>query len=73
MNFFNRGISNVPNVCSQTNFPLGSVKADSSSLRALTYRSPKIWDIVPPEMKNLETLLTIQDENQISEVYPLSL
>ena len=56
MNFFNRGISNVPNVCSQTNFPLGSVKADSSSLRALTYRGPKIWDIVPPEMKNLETL-----------------
>lgn len=69
MNFFNRRISNVFNLCSQTNFLLGSVKAVSCSLRALKYRSPKIWDIVPPEIKNSETF----DENQMLETYPLSL
>ena len=44
------------NLRSLTNFQLGSVKAVSCGLRALRYLSQKIWNKVPPEIKNSDTL-----------------
>ena len=44
------------NLCSQTNFQLGSVKTVSCSLKALRCLGRKIWKIVPFEIKNSETL-----------------
>ena len=44
------------NLRSQTDFQLGSVKTVSCGLRALTYLGPKIWNIVPLEMKNQRLL-----------------
>ena len=40
------------NLCSQIGFQLGLVK---TGLRALRYLGPKIWNIVPFEIKNSET------------------
>ena len=40
------------NLRSQTDFQLGSVKAVSCGLRAVRYLGPKIWNIVPFEIKN---------------------
>ena len=40
----------------QTDFQLGSVKTANCGLRALKYLGPKIWNIVPFEIKNSETL-----------------
>ena len=39
------------NLCSQTDFQLGSVKRVNCGLRALRYLGPKIWNIVPFEIK----------------------
>ena len=44
------------NLRSQTDFQLASVKTVDCGLRALRYLSPKIWNIVPFEIKNSETL-----------------
>ena len=44
------------NLRSQTDFQLGSVKTVNCGLRALRYLGPKIWNIVPFEIKNSETL-----------------
>ena len=44
------------NLRSQTDFQLGSVKSVNCGLRALRYIGPKIWNIVPLEIKNSETL-----------------
>ena len=44
------------NLRSQTDFQLGSVKTVKCGLRALRYLGPKIWNIVPFEIKNSETL-----------------
>ena len=44
------------NLCSQTDFQLGSVKTVSCGLMALRYLGPKIWNIVLFEIKNSETL-----------------
>ena len=44
------------NLRSQTDFQLGSVKRVSCGLRALRYLGPKIWSIVPFEIKHSETL-----------------
>ena len=50
MDFLNRGISNI------TFAKLGSVKNVSCGLRAPRYIGPKIWNIVPLNIKNLATL-----------------
>ena len=39
------------NLRSQTDFQLGSVKTVNCGLRALKYLGPKIWNIVPFEIK----------------------
>ena len=39
-------------LCSQTDFQLGSMKTVNCALRALRFRGPKIWNIVPLEIKN---------------------
>ena len=44
------------NLRSQTDFQLGPVKTVNWGLRALRYLGPKIWNIVPFEVKNSETL-----------------
>ena len=44
------------NLRSQTDFQLGSVKKVNCGLRALKYLCPKIWNIVPFDTKNSETL-----------------
>ena len=44
------------NLHSQTDFQLGSVKTVNCSLKALRYLRPKIWNIVPLDIKNSETL-----------------
>ena len=44
------------NLRSHTDFQLVSVKTVNCDLRALRYLSPKIWNIVPFEIKNSETL-----------------
>ena len=44
------------NLRSQTDFQLGSVKTVYCDLRALRYLGPKIWNIVPFEIKNSKTL-----------------
>ena len=48
------------NLLSQTDFQLGSVKAFNCDLRALRYLCPKIWNIVPFEIKNPETLAQLK-------------
>ena len=58
---------------SQIDFQLGSVKTVNCALRALRYLGPKIWNIVPFEIKKLRDSCIIQDENQIWETYALSL
>ena len=40
----------------QRTFTYGQLKSVNCSLRALRYLSPKIWNIVPFEIKNSETL-----------------
>ena len=44
------------NLRSQTDFQLGPVKTVNWGLRALRYLRPKIWNIVPFEIKNSENL-----------------
>ena len=44
------------NLGSQSDFQLGSVKTVNCGLRALRYLGPKLWNIVPFEIKNSETL-----------------
>ena len=44
------------NLRSQTDFQLGSVKTVNCDLRALKYLGPKIWNIVPSEIKHSESL-----------------
>ena len=54
--FEQRNIQFQYNLRSQTDFQLGSVKTVNCGLRALRYLGPKIWNIVPFEIKNSETL-----------------
>ena len=61
------------NLRSQTDFQLGSVKTVKCGLRTLRCLRPKIWNIVPFEIKKLRDPCTIQDENQILETCALSL
>ena len=44
------------NLRSQTEFQLGSVKTVNRGLRTLRYLGTKIWNIVPFEVKNSETI-----------------
>ena len=44
------------NLRSQTDYQLGSVKTVNCGLRALRYLGPKIWNIIPFEIKNSDTL-----------------
>ena len=44
------------NLRSQIDFQLGSLKTVNCRLRALRYLGPKIWNIVPFEIKNSKTL-----------------
>ena len=44
------------NLRSQTDFQLGSLKTVNCGLRALRHLDPKIWNIIPFEIKNSETL-----------------
>ena len=55
--FEQRNIQFQYNLRSQTDFQLGSVKTVNCGLRALRYLGPKIWNIVPFEIKNSETLV----------------
>ena len=57
------------NLRSQTDFQLGSVKTVKCGLRALRYLGPKIWNIVPFEIKKFRDSCTIQFENQILVTY----
>ena len=44
------------NLCLQADFQLESAKTANCGLRALRYLGPKIWNIVPFEIKNSETV-----------------
>ena len=64
---------NIHNLRSQTDFQLGSVKTVNWGLRTLKYTGPKIWNIVPLEIKKFRDSWTIQVKNQILEAYALPL
>ena len=61
------------NLCSQTDFKLGSVKTVNCGLRPLRYLGPKISNIDPFEIKKFRDSCTVHDENQIMEPNALSL
>ena len=41
---------------SQTDFKLGHTRTVHNGLESLKYLGPKIWDLVPPEMKKLPSV-----------------
>ena len=44
------------NLRSQTNFSLGTVYTINYGLRSLRYFAPKIWDVIPEDIRNVNNL-----------------
>ena len=49
-----RNINN--DFCSQTDFELGQIYTTAYGLRSLKYFAPKIWNIVPTDIRNSDSL-----------------
>ena len=49
-------IFNLKNLCSQTDFKQGPVNTVNYGLKSLRYLAPKIWDIIPLEIRNSGSL-----------------
>ena len=44
------------NLCSQTDFSLGAVYTTNYGLRSLRYFAPKIWNMIPTDIRNVNNL-----------------
>ena len=40
------------NLRSQTDFTTGSISTVNNGLKSLTYLGPRIWNIIPPDIRN---------------------
>ena len=49
------------NLCSQTDFKQGPVNTVSYGLKSLRYLAPKIWNIIPLEIRNSSSLTEFMD------------
>ena len=51
------------NLCKDTKFRSYNVKTVHYGTETLSYLEPKIWKLVPPEMRNSETLKIFRKKN----------
>ena len=63
------------NLCSQTDFSLGTVYMTNYGLRSLRYFAPKIWNMIPADTRNVNNLseFTLKIKSWIPDASPCNL